>query len=253
MNSFAPAVKATRCSGGPTPGAKALLAYLLDRYSYAESQGIYNCRKVRGGNSRSTHSEGRAVDLKIPVGRGGSARPELGDPVVRLLASQGKRLGIQRLIYNRQSWSAAAPSGKHYGGKHPHFDHVHIELTPQAAAALNYATLEAVLGNGNGSRPRNSGKANAALIDAAFAAGWAQGQKSYWHDLPADSPEWGDFWGACYRAAEQVTRRGKPAAAWIDAAFAAGWAQGQKSYWHNLAADSPEWSDFWTAFTVAVG
>ncbi len=252
MNSFAPAVSATRCSGGPTPGAKALLAYLLDRYSYASSQGIYNCRPVRGGRSRSIHSEGRAVDLRIPVGRGGKARPELGDPVVGLLASQGKRLGIQRMIYNRQSWSAKAPNGRRYNGKHPHFDHVHIELTPKAAASLNYATLDAVLGNGGPAR-RNSGKANAALIDAAFAAGWAQGNKQYWHDLPADSPEWSDFWAACYRAAEQVTRRGKPAAAWIDAAFAAGWAEGRKQYWHDLPADSPEWSDFWAAFTRAVG
>lgn len=116
------------------------MAYLMDRFTWSASMGIYNCR------GRSLHGDGRAWDMGIPTGPGGSARPELGMQVINLLGPHGKRLGLTIMIYNRQKWGAAYPDGAYYGGVHPHFDHIHIDMTSAAAENLTYATLVAVLG-----------------------------------------------------------------------------------------------------------
>lgn len=101
--------------------------------------------------------------------------------------------------------------------------------------------------------PPEAGKPSEAAIDAAFDAGWAAGDRSYWKKLGRTNPEWKDFWGACHRAGREATKSGKPAATWIDAAFAVGWCQGDANYWKNLDGRSPEWKDFWNAVKAAVG
>jgi hypothetical protein len=107
--------------------------------------GIYNCRSVRGSATTSLHGEGRAYDLGWPMvnGRGTAS----GEEVVRRLGSQGRRLGIQCIIYNRKIYSATSPRGRNYTGVHPHYDHLHIELTRASGAQLNLATLRDVLGS----------------------------------------------------------------------------------------------------------
>lgn len=135
------------CDGRAQPGTKALMAYLLDRYPWAASLGIYNCRPP------SIHGDGRAFDLRIPTGPGGRARPELGMQVIDLLGPHCERLGIQTLIYNRRLWSAASPAGRYYGGVHPHNDHVHGDQTPASGVNLTFATLVAVLGSIPGAAP----------------------------------------------------------------------------------------------------
>lgn len=146
MNTFAARVEPKGCTGAATPGSKAFLAYLLDTFPYTKSMGLYNCRNVAGKSDKSEHAEGRALDLGIPITTSKKAKPELGDPVTELLMPHGKRLGIQLMIYNRRAWSARSPDGREYKGPHPHYDHVHLGLTPIAGAMLTYATLEEVLG-----------------------------------------------------------------------------------------------------------
>ena len=160
---FAGWVEPQGCSEGPTPGAKALLAYLLDRFPHSRSMGIYYCRPSAANAKKwSEHAEGRAVDLGIPKSNSGKARPELGDPVVELLKPRAKELGIELLIYNRQAWSARTPGGRDYLKGPPHYDHVHIGMTPDAAARLNYATVEAILGGGGGGATGATGTARSA-------------------------------------------------------------------------------------------
>lgn len=143
---FAPWEGATNCTGGPESGAKALLAYLLEEYPRGSSLGIYNCRTVRGGSTTSLHGEGRAVDLKWPMSAAGRGTAS-GEAVVKRLAAHGRRLGIQCIIYNRRIYSATSPNGRYYGGTHPHYDHLHIELTRAAGRNLTLATLRSVLGS----------------------------------------------------------------------------------------------------------
>lgn len=140
---FAPYVYATACTSGPEPGTKVLLAYILSRYETAFSMGIYNCRTVRGGATTSIHSEGRALDVGFPTVFG-KANP-LGTRLVNEILRIGpSRLGIQCIIWDRKIWSAKSPESRAYGGVHPHYDHVHIEMTRSGAAALNAATVKAL-------------------------------------------------------------------------------------------------------------
>jgi hypothetical protein len=144
---FAPYERSTSpCSGGPTPGASALVAYLVDRFPETWNGGVYSCRNVAGTSEPSQHSEGRALDLMIPTTSSGRARAEIGDPIVELLRSEGAGLGIQLMIYNKRKWGASYPSGTDYNGRHPHYDHIHVSLTRDAGKRLNYATIEALLG-----------------------------------------------------------------------------------------------------------
>jgi len=132
------------CTAGPSRGALALRDFMLPRYFEARDGGIYNCRTVRGSRVPSIHGEGRAWDMMLPVvaGRG---HPR-GHDAVRELGAHGRRLGIQTIIFDRTIWSARSPSGRPYTGVHPHYDHLHIELTREAARTLTVAGLSAVLG-----------------------------------------------------------------------------------------------------------
>lgn len=141
---FAPWQRATENSGGPTNGARALLAWMQREYPQGRSMGIYNYRPVRGAQALSIHSEGRALDWGMPMVNG-KGSPE-GHAIVKRLAEHGHRLGIQGIIYDRRIWSASSPRGRAYLGTAPHYDHLHIELTRSAGERLNLATLDAVLG-----------------------------------------------------------------------------------------------------------
>lgn len=127
------------CTSGPSRGALALREFMLGRYSEASDGGIFNCRTVRGTSSPSIHGEGRAWDMMLPV-RNGRGNPR-GHDVVRALGASGRRLGVQTVIFDRTIWSARSPSGRAYTGVHPHFDHLHIELTRDAAVSLTVAQL----------------------------------------------------------------------------------------------------------------
>ena len=126
------------CTSGPAPGAKALETWLGSEF-VGHSGGIFNCRTVRGSSTPSIHGEGRAVDWMMPV-RGGRGNPE-GHDAVRRLGALGDRLGVQTIIFDRTIWSARSPSGRAYTGVHPHYDHLHIELTREAGQTLTLAQL----------------------------------------------------------------------------------------------------------------
>jgi hypothetical protein len=133
------------CSGGPMPGARALLAYWLESFpGIASSLGIYNCRPVRGGSSMSIHACGRAVDGGVPVTVEGH---RTAMEFWRRMAPHAKDLGVQLLIFSRTSGSARNPWPTRYNGVHPHDDHWHGELTPNAGANLTLATLRARVGD----------------------------------------------------------------------------------------------------------
>jgi hypothetical protein len=145
----------TACSGGPQPGASALLAYWLEQAPAIaadlgvsdeglRSLGIYNCRPVRGSTSLSIHACGRAVDLGVPVSVAGHR--VMVDFLTRL-APHAKSLGIQLVIFSRTSGSARNPWPTAYGGVHPHEDHAHVELNGAAARSLTLATLRARVGD----------------------------------------------------------------------------------------------------------
>ena len=132
------------CSGGPAPGARALLAAWLEFDPVATSMGIYNCRPVRGSSSLSMHSCGRAVDAGVPVT---SAGHDAMWRFLRAVAPHARDLGVQYVIFDRTQWSARRrPEGEPYRGVHPHRDHAHIELNRAASSGLNLATIRSAIG-----------------------------------------------------------------------------------------------------------
>lgn len=132
---------ATRCTGGATPGAQALMRWIIETYGPkgAQNWGIYNCRDVRGGTTTSCHGEGRALDVGFPVGD-----PD-GDRLLQRLLKAPGRLGIQAIIYERKIYSQISPEGRPYTGVAAHYDHLHIELTREAGQKLTYETVRRVL------------------------------------------------------------------------------------------------------------
>lgn len=142
---FAPYKSATHCVGSARPGTVALGAYLEDNFPKTYVMNIYSCREIFGGSGYSHHAEGRADDHGVPTTPSGGAITSIGMPIIELIGPHGRALGIDHMIYNRKIWTAAAPSGKYYSGKHPHRDHWHIGLTRTAAELLNLTTIKHIV------------------------------------------------------------------------------------------------------------
>lgn len=132
---------ARTCTGAPAPGAVAFMAWFTENYGKrgGYNLGIYNCRTVRGGATTSMHGEGRACDLGFPVGD-----PD-GDALLRVLIANAGKLGIQAIIYERRIYSAKSPEGRPYTGIAPHYDHLHVEFSREAARNLNLKTIRSIL------------------------------------------------------------------------------------------------------------
>lgn len=159
---------AVQCTGSASPGAQALARWIIEEYGPkgAMNWGIYNCRDVRGGATTSLHGEGRAFDCGFPVGD-----PD-GDALLKRLLKAPGRLGIQAIIYERTIYSAKSPGGRYYDGVAPHYDHLHIELTREAAQDLTYATIKAVLSPVR----RRAGSRDLGLGDKGADVRWLQGK-----------------------------------------------------------------------------
>jgi hypothetical protein len=136
---------AKSCTNGPQPGNKALMSWFLGAYGGrgGKNLGIFNCRTVRGGTTTSLHGEGRADDLGInPHGAA------WGWEVANALRAHSAELGVQCLIYARKIWSGSYPDAgwRDYTGLADHFDHIHVELTWDAARTLSVPRINEVLG-----------------------------------------------------------------------------------------------------------
>lgn len=141
-------VGARTCTGGPSPGAKALMAWFLGAYQGlgGYNLGIYNCRNGRGSTTLSLHGEGRAGDLGHPVGAG------FVDSLAEALRGSSAELGVQCVITKEgggsrrpRIWSSKYPNWRDYSGVNPHADHLHVELTPWAAANLTVDHINRVM------------------------------------------------------------------------------------------------------------
>ncbi len=137
--------RASHPTQGPTPGARAILAWSLANYRTATSLGIYNNRSVRGGSSLSTHAEGRAIDVGFPATVGGT--PE-GWALANAMRIHHRDLGVQGVIYARRIWTNTQNDRgwRQYNGKAAHNEHVHIELTRQAGRELTHKMINQATG-----------------------------------------------------------------------------------------------------------
>lgn len=135
---------ATRATGGPAPGAKALMAWFLGAYGRlgGTNLGIYNNRTVRGGSTTSLHAEGRACDFGV-----NPHEASWGTTLAERLRLTSGELGIQCIIWNRRIWSSAYPDAgwRRYSGTNAHRDHIHLELSRLAAQSLTPQRIQQVM------------------------------------------------------------------------------------------------------------
>ena len=122
------------CGGRLLPGGHKLGEYLLDHFSVVTSVGGYACRRNTADSSRmSVHGTGRALDVFIPQ-VSGSADNGQGDKVANWLVMHAQQIGVQLVIWDRSIWRANGTNDGAYGGPNPHTDHIHVELSIDAAA-----------------------------------------------------------------------------------------------------------------------
>jgi hypothetical protein len=121
------------CLGQLQLGGHKLGEYLLDHFDAVSSVGGYACRRNTADSSRmSVHGTGRALDVFIPK-TNGAADNTRGDKVANWLVTHAQRVGVQLVIWDRTIWRADGTNDDAYGGPHPHDDHIHVEITNEAA------------------------------------------------------------------------------------------------------------------------
>jgi hypothetical protein len=126
----------SRCTGGFTPGAKALGAMLDSRFDneIRRNEG-YACRANTANTSKlSMHAMGRAVDVMMADVSGSARGQAAGKKIADYLLLNADLLGVQFIIWNRTKCNMSQKTCGRYGGPNPHTDHIHVELTEAAAA-----------------------------------------------------------------------------------------------------------------------
>ena len=125
---------AKTCAGKLRPGGKVVGELLMDKYAAVASVGGYACRRNTADTKRmSVHGTGRALDVMIPTIAGAPDRKQ-GDRIANWLILNAQQIGVQLIIWNRTIWRANGTNDASYGGPIPHLDHLHVELTEEAAA-----------------------------------------------------------------------------------------------------------------------
>lgn len=164
---------ARSCSNGPQPGAWGAMDWFLSAYKSkgGVSDGIYNCRSVRGGRTTSVHGEGRAADFGIrPYGA------SYGTALANKIVAMSKELGVQCVIWNRKIWSSAYPHAgwRRYSGIDPHTGHLHVEFTwTQARKGRSEAAKQwaKVLGGKAPKTPQGASSGGSGVSYKAIKAG----------------------------------------------------------------------------------
>ena len=112
---------------GPQPAPVHLAKRLRVNFPQITSTGIYNDRNVAGTEKKSSHAEGRALDIHLSANN--PDQLSLGNQLFDVLIRKASVLGIDNVIWNRQIWSQVHKYKRPYNGKSPHTDHIHVEFT----------------------------------------------------------------------------------------------------------------------------
>ncbi len=121
------------CDQWEKPGTSALRELLRTTYGRANAGGT--TRACTDGGT-SEHKEGRAYDWMLDVRD--PVQKEMADSFVAWLTGpdatgvaggNARRLGVQYVIWNRQTWQSWTGAWKPYTGAVPHTDHVHVSLS----------------------------------------------------------------------------------------------------------------------------
>ena len=130
---------ATGPSKGPAPGALAIRNHWR-KVTGLGDLGIYNPRKIRGGQGWSLHAEGRAADLAANISN--PAEKYHADRYCQFLIDNAEALQVQYLIWGKRSWKSGR-GWRPYSGSF-HGDHIHAELNRDGARDVTATQLDAL-------------------------------------------------------------------------------------------------------------
>ncbi len=197
-----PWVGESGCSGNFTAGGAALRQWVYDNWPQVSHVGGYACRPINGDSSTmSVHATGRAIDIHIPLD-GGQADNDLGDPLANWLLEHAEEIGVQSIIWDRWIWSPSRSSrSRAYTGAHPHHDHLHVELTPEASR------LETPWFQGEMGAPTLSGcdeplPAQGGVIDDSNTCFQAFGPAQYWRVVEGEGEGGSLRWTNAFKSDE---------------------------------------------------
>jgi hypothetical protein len=116
------------------PAPRHAIRFIHANFPQVKNLGIYVCRNVEGTNVRSSHAEGRALDIGLRADI--PAERLIGDQLFRAIIASATKSGIDNVIWNRQIWSVSHPHLRPFVGayssgapRNPHTDHIHVEWT----------------------------------------------------------------------------------------------------------------------------
>ena len=134
----------------PHTGVVAFAAAMKAKFPFVTSTGIRAGDQHHGLSTatgrRDMHEEARAIDFMLPGPE--SARVVQGPLLANWLSRNAQAFGIQGIVSRSGNWFASYPAGRRfrpYPGSSPHVDHVHVELSEEAAnrGSLQMAQLVA--------------------------------------------------------------------------------------------------------------
>lgn len=116
-------------------------ATLISRYVSARWPQVRDVGGWRPGDPYPDHPSGRAVDIMMPNGGGGSD-VALGNQVAAYFQKHADEYGIYYMIWRQRMWKSSSPVGAWSGMSDRgsptanHMDHVHISVTDGRSATI---------------------------------------------------------------------------------------------------------------------
>ena len=128
---------------GPQPAPRYLGRLLRANFPQISQTGVYNDRNVAGTSKKSSHAEGRALDIHLNAND--PDQKVLGDQLFQAIILRSRSMGVDNVIWNHQIWSVAHPSPRPYHGQKPHTDHIHVEFTREGSQISQQQMLNLIL------------------------------------------------------------------------------------------------------------
>jgi hypothetical protein len=124
----------------PQPGPSTVAKRLKANFLLIRATGIYNDRNVAGTKRKSSHAEGRGLDIHLSA-----ENPDerlVGDQLFKMLIDAANVSGIDNVIWNKEIWSIHRLGIRTYHGVNPHTDHIHVEFTRAGSQLKAFRLLE---------------------------------------------------------------------------------------------------------------
>ena len=124
-------------------------ATLISRYVSARWPEVRDVGGWRPGDPYPDHPSGRAVDIMMPNGGGGSD-VALGNQVAAYFQKHADEYGIYYMIWRQRMWKSSSPVGAWSGMSDRgsptanHMDHVHISVTDGRSATIVAKLLKSI-------------------------------------------------------------------------------------------------------------